>query len=283
MQVRPTDEKGNSPFGVMVIIMGNDFVGLCSATHWKRNEVVTNAHCVRRSADVQDYYFVYYDKSHRKTFTQAKSFLYVSPTADRDMARISIEESDSAQWDSLDNSTVQPLKEWLPEKPAETSERVSVWAFDPIPQDSTLGHIYSYGATFNPRHCIAAKRKDMYDFHHLFNKNIRIKNVFPASEKPTDSYLENHMRLDSCSQATVPGNSGSIVTLFQNSSLLVGLLEAFRKHAPVTQQKPSLINLFFGPSIGVVEKDNLGNEVTYLYQGNALIKASSIGTIFTEK
>lgn len=190
---RINDERGTTPFGVLLKLPREGKVSACSVSHLWSGYLVTNAHCVtgQRTMGIQNYFVVFYNRDGLRVHVPLESIGYLGDASLNDIAVLKIAPEHAQTWDSLEAQNI--------DNPA-LAAQVTLWGFDPIelPNGGTV-------MAFSPKTCLASRVKP------------EVLGVEPGGHK--ESVLgkvrlepDHHIFVDRCSSKLVAGNSGSLIT-----------------------------------------------------------------------
>ena len=240
---------GKAPFGALIAFLGDGTVSYCTATHMTSRNVLTAAHCVEDTADVNSYALVHYDQSGQRATSQIYGF-WKGSSKSLDSAVLRVCPGNRDQWDTAGNNVRTESGRFT----------ARVWSYDPIKNYSNLlsqngGHA---GMAFNPKTCNASRTVP------------RVKGVMPGKPlqdiKSSQVDVSEHIIMDNCN--LIQGNSGSLITDAANFDAKVG-----DYHWGVGPSLPSDTSALNDPS---------SNYTSYWYLGNSGSWLNIVPTASTE-
>ncbi len=227
-------DQGRTPFAMMLGVTslnGQLDFKFCTGTHLKGSYVVTAAHCVPTAADATFWVFFYTKEGKRQLFP-IREFYFKGKGSD-DIAMAKLPEEAVAMWDET-NFRYNTF-----DKPADGHDvPITMWSYTPLPHFTDFQTKFQgrSGMVFRPNRCSASRLAPR-----VTQRDRRTKKVTAKIALQHDLKGKDHLFIDRCQYAIVPGNSGSLITHEKNFDYKLGVLDlTFGDHAAVWKQLTEL-------------------------------------------
>jgi hypothetical protein len=210
------------PFGVLV---GGDPSGAgmsCTATHLNPGLGITAAHCFRHPNNWK-YAILFYGPDGRRYAYPVTQVTFMGDTT-IDVATFVVPPEAVAVW-GYAGFNIRHYRTTAPPPGNHSEDEVTLWTYTPLKAVPELARRFGGrdGMIFRANHCLASQ----------LHPQIELRQVDPVSHKERAVHTENildaydsarHLFFDHCKFPTVPGNSGSLVTLENDFTQKIGIL-----------------------------------------------------------
>ena len=231
-------QTGKAPFGVLIHMPKLGEGMFCSVAHVSPGRVTANAHCIKKDSSPSEYFLVFYNKRNWKRFERIQAFVYIGDAESDDIAVLQVSQSVARNWDTIEGRVVRSQREI--DQPVAQSHQVTLWSFNPFGGNHPeLEQKYQGpGMRFMPKHCNASRTKPSVTGLAIDEMGVTVNKVKINHSKPQS---QMHWFVDACDNRPVKGNSGSLITLRDDISRVVG---AYHWNIPQSPEYRGQFNRF---------------------------------------
>ena len=201
----PRTPNGALPFGVILTFLNHQKLGMCTVSHWRGTEVVTNAHCLEDIVDPGAFYVVFVDQELKHRYAEVTKIGYVGNRSADDVAVLRLDPTDAVGWDEL-NPSLKDSSGFIGKSLGRGNFPVTLWAFDPVSSHPEYSGQLTEdrGGVFVPKNCTG--------FRTLPEAGIEHSNGDKEAMPDGAVDVTQHVLLDRCDRDPIRGNSGSWIS-----------------------------------------------------------------------